>query len=105
MSGRAGRRGYDLRGNVVFLGVPRTKSGRLVSCSLPPLMGTSPVSTMLALRLMTTFYAPTNTAPLQAEIVQGTRRLLANSFVAAANPGFVEQQLQHLRLSLELLRR
>ncbi|KAJ5657229.1 DEAD/DEAH box helicase [Penicillium longicatenatum] len=50
-SGRAGRRGFDLLGNVVFQNVPTAKIHRLVSSRLPDLNGHFPVTTSLVLRL------------------------------------------------------
>ena len=79
MKGRAGRRGHDLRGNVVFLGIKYarairiwlsdgghsfniceseyryTKLRRLTTCSLPPLVSNAPLSTMTVLRLAEAF--------------------------------------------------
>ena len=37
MSGRAGRRGFDLRGNTVFMGIPSEKCFRLLKSDLPKL--------------------------------------------------------------------
>ena len=37
MAGRAGRRGWDWRGNVVLFGMPRIKVMRLLSSHLPRL--------------------------------------------------------------------
>ena len=43
-AGRAGRRGFDLLGNVVFQGISRNKVNRLLSSRLPDLSGHFPVS-------------------------------------------------------------
>jgi len=51
MAGRAGRRGYDNRGNVVFLGVPGAKACRLVTSVAPRLHGTSPLDMSATARL------------------------------------------------------
>jgi hypothetical protein len=42
-SGRSGRRGHDLRGDVIFFGVPSWRSMQLVTSSLPPLKPTLPL--------------------------------------------------------------
>jgi hypothetical protein len=40
MAGRSGRRGFDLRGNLIFTGVPAAKIRRLLNSELPALNGT-----------------------------------------------------------------
>ncbi|XP_078069553.1 putative ATP-dependent RNA helicase DDX60 [Mustelus asterias] len=52
MSGRAGRRGFDLIGNVVFYSVPMPKVQRLLKASVPLLSGQFPLSASLVLRLL-----------------------------------------------------
>ncbi|XP_059501741.1 probable ATP-dependent RNA helicase DDX60 [Stegostoma tigrinum] len=52
MSGRAGRRGFDLIGNVVFYSVPMPKVQRLLKASVPLLSGQFPLSVSLVLRLI-----------------------------------------------------
>lgn len=47
MSGRAGRRGFDLQGNVVFFGLRKMKLQRLVNARLTSLLGNIPMSVML----------------------------------------------------------
>ena len=52
MAGRAGRRGFDLRGHVVFLGMPSGKCFRLMRSDLPKLHGNLVLSNSMALRLI-----------------------------------------------------
>ncbi|XP_060027598.1 probable ATP-dependent RNA helicase DDX60 [Erinaceus europaeus] len=52
MSGRAGRRGEDLIGNVFFYGIPLPKIERLLKSNVPKLKGQFPLSLSLILRLM-----------------------------------------------------
>ncbi|XP_051897877.1 probable ATP-dependent RNA helicase DDX60 isoform X2 [Pristis pectinata] len=52
MSGRAGRRGFDVIGNVIFYCVPLPKVQRLLKASVPLLRGQFPLSMSLVLRLM-----------------------------------------------------
>lgn len=52
MAGRAGRRGFDLRGHVVFMGVPSEKCFRLLRSDLPKLQGNLVMDNSLALRLV-----------------------------------------------------
>lgn len=50
MSGRSGRRGFDLIGHVIFYDIPRTKQRRLIMSSLPKLTGGYDMTAMYALR-------------------------------------------------------
>ncbi|KMU86321.1 DEAD/DEAH box helicase [Coccidioides immitis H538.4] len=50
-AGRAGRRGFDMLGNVVFQGLPYSKVCHLLSSKLPDLNGHFPITTSLVLRL------------------------------------------------------
>ncbi|XP_058406305.1 probable ATP-dependent RNA helicase DDX60-like [Diceros bicornis minor] len=52
MSGRAGRRGQDLLGDVYFFDIPLPKIKRLITSGLPELRGHFPLSITLVLRLM-----------------------------------------------------
>ncbi|XP_064004869.1 probable ATP-dependent RNA helicase DDX60 [Pogoniulus pusillus] len=52
MSGRAGRRGQDLIGNVFFYDIPFPKVERLIKSNIPQLKGQFPLTVSLILRLM-----------------------------------------------------
>jgi len=52
MSGRAGRRGFDTIGNVVFYCTPRDKVNQLLTSKLSDLRGNLPMNISLALRLL-----------------------------------------------------
>ncbi|XP_029057540.1 probable ATP-dependent RNA helicase DDX60 [Monodon monoceros] len=52
MSGRAGRRGQDLGGDVYFFGIPLPKIEKLIKSNVPELRGQFPLSISLILRLM-----------------------------------------------------
>jgi hypothetical protein len=52
-AGRAGRRGFDADGNVIFFGIKRSKISRLLTSNLPRLIGNSPTCLSLILRLFT----------------------------------------------------
>ncbi|XP_061228962.1 probable ATP-dependent RNA helicase DDX60 isoform X2 [Neopsephotus bourkii] len=52
MSGRAGRRGYDMTGNVFFYDIPMPKVERLIKSNIPELKGQFPLTISLILRLM-----------------------------------------------------
>jgi len=50
-AGRAGRRGFDADGNVIFFGIKRSKISRLLTSNLPKLIGNNPTCLSLILRL------------------------------------------------------
>jgi len=52
MAGRSGRRGFDLRGNVIFTGVPADKIRRLLNSELPTLQGNLLMTSTFALRML-----------------------------------------------------
>ena len=51
-AGRAGRRGFDLRGHIVFFGLPGKKVQRLLVGELPRIEGSIPLTASLTLRLL-----------------------------------------------------
>lgn len=51
MAGRAGRRGYDTQGNVVFFGVPKQKVQSLITSYLPWIKGEYPYTNTLAVQM------------------------------------------------------
>ncbi|KAI5171782.1 ATP-dependent RNA helicase DDX60 [Nematocida sp. LUAm3] len=50
MAGRAGRRGYDTQGNVVFFGIPKQKIQSLITSYLPKIKGSYPYTNTLSLQ-------------------------------------------------------
>jgi hypothetical protein len=57
MAGRAGRRGFDLRGNIVFCGMRSTKIIRLMNSKLPVLQGNQILSSSTVLRMLMMYSA------------------------------------------------
>ena len=102
MSGRAGRRGFDKRGNVVFAGIPEHKVQRLMNTGLPPLVGTKPMTTTMALRMMVRYRSPQSLD--DATVVGGLQRMLDLPFISTMDPTAHLQQKHHLRFSLAFLR-
>ncbi|KAI0310817.1 hypothetical protein OF83DRAFT_1153629, partial [Amylostereum chailletii] len=100
-AGRAGRRGYDTLGRVVFYGIPLERVHRLVLSKLPRLAGTFPLSSTLSLRLFNLLHGSEN-APYAKNAVQSILRLPHISFGSDIGR---EQLLYHLRFSIEYLRR
>ena len=52
MAGRSGRRGFDLRGNLIFTGVPADKIRRLLNSELPTLQGNLLMTSTFTLRML-----------------------------------------------------
>lgn len=100
-SGRAGRRGFDNLGNVVFLGVPANKARFLMSSKLPSLMGHFPITTSLVLRLFNLLH-DSNGSEHAKRAISG---LLSQPRLYLGGESFKEQVLHHLRFSIEYLRR
>ncbi|KAJ7608765.1 hypothetical protein FB45DRAFT_1128535 [Roridomyces roridus] len=100
-AGRAGRRGFDLLGNVIFYGLPMERVQRLVLSKLPPLGGNFPLTSSLSLRLMNLLNG-SNDAPVAVEAVQSLLRLPRISFTSDVGR---DQVLHHMRFSIEYLRR
>lgn len=100
-AGRAGRRGFDLLGNVVFNGVSRQKVHRLMRSRLPDLVGHFPITTSLVLRLFGLLHN-SNKAPFAVRAVDG---LLSQPRLFMGGQSFKEQTMHHLRFSIEYLRR
>ena len=100
-AGRAGRRGFDLLGNVVFQGVSSERACRLLSSRLPDLTGHFPITTTLVLRLFT-LLSDSKNAPYAVKAVNS---LLSQPRLYLGGESFKEQVLHHLRFSIEYLRR
>lgn len=100
-AGRAGRRGFDLLGNVVFQGLPLEKARRLVSSRLPSLNGHFPITTSLVLRLFILLHESKEAAYSKKAI----NSLLSQPRLYLGGQSFKDQVLHHLRFSIEYLRR
>ena len=99
-AGRAGRRGFDLLGNVVFQDISVEKVHRLLSSRLPDLTGHFPLTTSFILRVLS-MLAGTNNAEYARHMVTS---LLAQPRLYLGGDSFKHQVLHHLRFSLEYLR-
>ncbi|KAL3468094.1 DEAD/DEAH box helicase [Aspergillus heterothallicus] len=100
-SGRAGRRGFDFLGNVVFQNISRTKICRLLSSKLPDLNGHFPLTTSLVLRLLTLLHE-SNGAPYA---VRAINSILSCPRIYLGGDEAKHTVLHHLRFSIEYLRR
>lgn len=100
-AGRAGRRGFDNLGNVVFHGLSKSQVLRLMSSKLPSLIGHFPISTSLVLRA---FILMHNSG--ESEFARKmVRSIVTQSRMMLGGNAREEQVLHHLRFSIEFLRR
>ncbi|KAG6978564.1 putative helicase [Fusarium oxysporum f. sp. conglutinans] len=100
-SGRAGRRGFDLLGNVVFNGINRDRVHEIMSSRLPALKGQFPISTTLVLRLFV-LLSGTNSNEFA---VNAVKALLSQTRLYLGGPDAEMSIKHHLRFSIEYLRR
>ncbi|RPD67074.1 P-loop containing nucleoside triphosphate hydrolase protein [Lentinus tigrinus ALCF2SS1-7] len=100
-AGRAGRRGFDLLGKVVFYGLPMDRCQRLVLSKLPSLGGNFPLTSTMVLRLFNLLQG-SNDAPVARDAIRSLLRLPHISFVSEVGR---EQILHHIRFSIDYLRR
>lgn len=100
-AGRAGRRGFDLRGNVVFYGIPLNRVRRLVLSRLPTLGGNFPLTSTMTLRLLSMLSGSGN-----ADVaVRAIKSVLSLPQITMNTDFGKDQLLHHLRFSIEYLRR
>ncbi|KAL6878867.1 P-loop containing nucleoside triphosphate hydrolase protein [Trichoderma novae-zelandiae] len=100
-SGRAGRRGFDLLGNIVFNQIPRKRVYDIMSARLPGLNGQFPISTTLVLRLFSLLHGSDN-CEFAANMV---RSLLSQTRLYLGGPESEMSIKHHVRFSIEYLRR
>ncbi|KAF7507459.1 hypothetical protein GJ744_010390 [Endocarpon pusillum] len=100
-AGRAGRRGFDLLGNVIFQDIPQDKVYRLLSSRLPDLNGHFPISTTLVLRLFTLLHETKNSE----YAVKAINSLLSQPRLYLGGAESKLTVLHHVRFSIEYLRR
>ena len=100
-SGRAGRRGFDLLGNVVFQNIRPSKVYRLLSSKLPDLGGSFPYRTSLVLRLCALMHGSKNSEFASRAIAS----LLSQPRLHLGGEESKATVLHHLRFSIEYLRR
>ncbi|THU98274.1 P-loop containing nucleoside triphosphate hydrolase protein [Dendrothele bispora CBS 962.96] len=100
-AGRAGRRGFDLLGKVVFYGLSMDRVQRLVLSRLPSLKGNFPLTSTLSLRLFNLLHGSD-----YAEVTTRTvDSIMSLSQISLSSDIGQQQLLHHLRFSIEYLRR
>ncbi|GAA5832204.1 hypothetical protein JCM5353_008197 [Sporobolomyces roseus] len=103
-AGRAGRRGFDNVGNVLFVGVRLDRIQRLMLSKLPKLGGTFPLTTTLLLRLNNLIWG-SEQADLPKMSVE-TMLDLPRLSVSTSNDSNNRDQTRHFaRFAIEYLRR
>ncbi|PYI11968.1 DEAD/DEAH box helicase [Aspergillus sclerotiicarbonarius CBS 121057] len=100
-AGRAGRRGFDFLGNVVFQCISHSKICRLLSSRLPSLNGHFPITTSLVLRLFI-LLQKSGQAPFAVKAINS---ILSCPRIYLGGPESKHTVLHHLRFSIEYLRR
>ncbi|KAI0397969.1 P-loop containing nucleoside triphosphate hydrolase protein [Xylariaceae sp. FL0594] len=100
-AGRAGRRGFDVLGNVVFHGLPYSKICMLLSSRLPDLNGHFPITTSLVLRLTALLHESKNSE----FAVRSIDAILSQPRFVLGGSEEKSAVLHHLRFSFEYLRR
>ncbi|ROW17017.1 hypothetical protein VPNG_01433 [Cytospora leucostoma] len=100
-AGRAGRRGFDLLGNVIFVGMSKERVFEIMSSKLPDLRGHFPLSTTLVLRTLSLLHH-TNKSDYSVRAIQS---LLSQTRLYLGGPADQMAIKHHLRFSIEYLRR
>ena len=101
ISGRAGRRGYDSIGHVIFFGIPQAKIQRLMTVSLPRIIGNFPLNVSLVLRLLLLV----NKVEDRTIAMNQVLTLLQNPLICTNQPELDLQLKHHFLFSVELLLR
>ncbi|KAF8601954.1 P-loop containing nucleoside triphosphate hydrolase protein [Ceratobasidium sp. AG-I] len=100
-AGRAGRRGFDLLGKVIFYNLPLDRIHRLMLSRIPPLTGNWPLTTTLCLRLFN-LLTGSHHAPSAVSAIDSFLRLPRLSVSSDQSRAEV---LHHMRFSIDYLRR
>ncbi|KAG9019792.1 hypothetical protein FRB90_007935 [Tulasnella sp. 427] len=100
-AGRAGRRGMDLLGNVVFYGIPMERIHRIMASKVPPLSGNMPLTTTLSLRLCSLLHG----SQQASSAVNAINSVLRLPQLSLASDIGRDEVLHHLRFSIDYLRR
>lgn len=108
MSGRAGRRGYDTAGNVVFFGLNTRKQHTLLTAPLPDIKGNFPISVTFVLRLLLLVSDVTDKGKVSEQATKLTvsrvMALLENSLVFMEKPHLKIQIKHFFSFSVQLLK-
>lgn len=101
-AGRAGRRGFDLLGKVVFYGISLDRVQRIILSNLPSLQGSFPLSSTLCLRFLNLLEGSQRSI-FASDCI---RNILSMPQIVFNGQQYGSQQLRnHFRFSLEYLQR
>jgi len=117
MQGRAGRRGFDDEGYVIFYGMSKSRVKALINSNLPDLVGHIPMSPTIALRMISKYMAWSYDdlkidqrvleKILEADrerTIEATRRLLKFPFFGVERSNYLADQMSnYMRLSFDFL--
>ena len=88
MSGRAGRRNFDLRGHVIFFGTPKSKVQLLLNSKLGKMSGNIPLTPTLALRMFLRYdFAKNQSSAAAQEVAASISRVIHHSFNVSRRKG------------------
>nr|XP_019587029.1 PREDICTED: probable ATP-dependent RNA helicase DDX60 [Rhinolophus sinicus] len=99
MSGRAGRRGQDLQGDVYFFNIPLPKIEKLIKSKVPELRGQFPLSITLVLRLMLLASKGDDPEDAKAKVLS----VLKHSLLSFKQPRTMEMLKLYFLFSLQFL--
>ncbi|KAG8504607.1 putative ATP-dependent RNA helicase DDX60, partial [Galemys pyrenaicus] len=99
MSGRAGRRGQDLLGDVYFFDIPMPKIEKLIKSKVPELRGQFPFSVTLVLRLMLLASKADDPEDAKAKVLS----VLKHSLLSFNKPRALEMLKLYFLFSLQFL--
>lgn len=100
-AGRAGRRGFDLRGNVLFYGLSWNRIQRLLLSRVPKLGGSFPLTSTMVLRLHNLLHGSDSAK----SSVDSVTALLSLPQLAAGSKTAREELLHFVRATIDYLRR
>ncbi|KAM4708141.1 putative ATP-dependent RNA helicase DDX60 isoform 2-T2 [Discoglossus pictus] len=99
MSGRAGRRGQDLLGNVFFFNIPMPKVKKLMKSNVPQLKGQFPLGISLVLKLMLLVAKADNKEDAKAKALS----ILKHSLMSFKQPREIQMLKMYFLFSLHFL--
>uniref|UniRef100_A0A6I8PLM8 DExD/H-box helicase 60 n=1 Tax=Ornithorhynchus anatinus TaxID=9258 RepID=A0A6I8PLM8_ORNAN len=99
MSGRAGRRGQDLKGSVFFYNIPLPKIEKLIKSNVPKLRGHFPLGISLVLRLMLLASKGDDRKDAEAKVLS----VLKHSLLTFSRPRAMEMLKIFFLFSLQFL--
>lgn len=99
MSGRAGRRGQDLMGDVFFFDIPLSKVEKLIKSKVPELRGQFPLNISLVLRLMLLASKGDDQEDAEAKVTS----VLKHSLLSFKQPQAQDMLKLYFLFSLQLL--